>query len=706
MSEKSERKETLETPLPDSADVQVRTRLAGWWVVWAVGVVVLWTSLRWPLLSTRTFLDAAVWDSVKRHGLSSLAKGPLFHCFLAFLTTLAWMAPGRWLLGRLAPPFLGATEEVVLAMALGLGSLGTVLAVLALMGLFGPMTISVTVVVFPALALLAAARGGRPSIYPVLVRLPARAIRIARRNGGWSVAALFVLASTLGFSLARALIPPWYPDALFYHLSLPRLYLEGGGFVPVPQEPINAGHPGLAQMLFSVALSWRLDDVAAVFSWVYYPLAVLGTALLARRTVGPWATISAAVVVGTVPHLAWVAGVPLADAPLLAYVTLALHAVVRGLSDRSGRWNDLAALLVGFAVATKYQALVPGGLLMGFISARSFLSNGGRSGAAVTTRLCFLTLLPFLPWAVRNVLHWGTPVFPLHVPAGTPGEVVELLSDFRADWQTHGHGASVPWLPFDLTFLARPDDLRWYEGEVGPLLLTLLPLPMMVRSGKSHVLGLGLFALVQFIVWTVGAREIRYLFPAIPALIVFCLVVSGAGFWFSRKVVPIVTTGAALCLLWFLGQSRPVQDVPYLLGIEDRAGYYLTLSATRDLFGACEALRGATPGSCALFFWEDRGFLCPVRFLADHLIPGSSNDRLYRLPRDPRGALARLRSLGVTHLLLNLGALEEARRAGLVWRFRETFVGLVRLPGVTLVYPQTMSDGPHGVLVWYLGSRS
>src|SRR5207244_181399 len=66
-------------------------------------------------------------------------------------------------------------------------------------------------------------------------------------------------------------------------LTLPKLYLQAGGFVALPQEPVVSGYPGLGQMLFALGIAAGRDDLAALASWLHAGVLLLATYALVRR---------------------------------------------------------------------------------------------------------------------------------------------------------------------------------------------------------------------------------------------------------------------------------------------------------------------------------------------------------------------------------------------------------------------------------------
>ena len=143
----------------------------------------------------------------------------------------------------------------------GLGAVGWIVLLFALaaVGLLAPGPIALVAVVLTSLGFLLEIRRRRG---------PARPAGEGRRRGAWqepwrlaSSIAVGVGVGALGATvlalLARALIPDVSWDSDVYHLTVPRIYLEHGGFVRIPFN-VYSNWPLGIELLFAAAMA--LDD--------------------------------------------------------------------------------------------------------------------------------------------------------------------------------------------------------------------------------------------------------------------------------------------------------------------------------------------------------------------------------------------------------------------------------------------------------------
>jgi hypothetical protein len=302
--------------------------------------------------------------------------------------------------------------------------------------------------------------------------------------------------------------------------------------------------------------------------------------------------------------------------------------------------------------------------------------------------LSLFAALVFSPWLLKNRLTWGSSMFPI-TPAGPPAAaaaagaaggvapaappgVARLLARHRADWMAHGHGASLWGLPVDVTFGSHPDLLERYEGELGGLVLALAPLAAAASgavAGPGPVRCIALVAVAGAVIWSQGARELRYLVVYLPLWSLLLAWLGGraaaaAGARATAAFRTLIALGVVGGFLWLVGYTRPGAWLPYVIGAESRDTYLRSTAATAELYPLLRDAVGRLPARArVLFLWDERGYHCPRPFLPDHLVPDTSAWLLHDLPEEPGPALAALARLGVTHVLINRTAQRESLRS-------------------------------------------
>jgi 4-amino-4-deoxy-L-arabinose transferase-like glycosyltransferase len=175
--------------------------------------------------------------------------------------------------------------------------------------------------------------------------------------------AVFVGASLL-LAFLVALAPPAGWDALVYHLTGPRLFVEAGRVSHHVDLPY-LGFPQLGEMGFTLGMLLLGDGVASLLHFGYGLLSVIITAALARRAFGQATAWPAAALLLSVPSLVWLMSRAYVDVTLLFYATAAFYAFTRWREFRAGgeagssiKWLRLMGVFCGLGAGVKYTAFV------------------------------------------------------------------------------------------------------------------------------------------------------------------------------------------------------------------------------------------------------------------------------------------------------------------------------------------------------------
>lgn len=254
-------------------------------------------------------------------------------------------------------------------------------------------------------------------------------------------------------------------DALWYHLTIPKIYLMWGkiDFIPGGLMYYSA-MPRLGELLYLVG-----DRGAHIINW----LAGIGTAFItykiARKYLDPKHSFFAAIIFYCTPLVGWQSGSAYVDLLRTFFEILALYFVL----SKKYLFGGIAA---GLAISTKTLALGSLGIL-------SIISN---------FRLKFIitAILISAPWFIWAYLKTGYPFYP--IGAG-------ILD------ASHNIGNIWPLLPLDWWLIIYPLTFYWWD--------------------KKSILFK--YAVLAFIVWFITPRtgENRFLLPYLP---VFAILVAGA----------------------------------------------------------------------------------------------------------------------------------------------------------------------------------
>lgn len=435
--------------------------------------------------------------------------------------------------------------------------------------------------------------------------------------------------------LPLALAPPFFYDALVYHLSLPwQWYLEGG--IGPHRETIYASAPPLYSCLAAVLVPWGLDRAPALLHLLAFVVAAAGLFSLSR-SLGASKTLAGvcSFSLPLVPLYVLVPGLPAAEgfAVVALVVTLGILLHRRSIPGALG----LAGLLLGTALAVKLQT-APMLLLLGL---GLLWRTKPRPEQMLTAGLGFL--LAAAPWWAKNWLLLGKPLMPF----GWKGPGLEAV------WRD-----AVSTLHTATTFR---DLFRPLVADLGPHASYLLPAVLAgllggVRGGNWPWRILGLVLVGGVLAWDLTAAVPRYLAPWAPVLLLWPITAAKrtAGRWAAALAVGVT---AASGLVATLGQMH--RFALFTLPFEAESGVYqrLVVHNPFPVFAVAKTL--LPPKAKVLFVGEPRGFGFPRRFSAPSYYDEPELASVLEGSQDLSQVLTWLEKEGFTHLLVNWGELER-----------------------------------------------
>ncbi len=437
--------------------------------------------------------------------------------------------------------------------------------------------------------------------------------------------------------LLVAVQPPFFYDALVYHLGLPWQGLVEGGLKAHP-ENLFAAFPPLAQLAYVPALSVGLVRVPAVLHWLVFVAAAAAVTALARAAGAPrgLAALAGAAFMLLPTHVL-VPGFPAAEAWALAAVLSALALAV-AWQDRPGvAW--LIGGLLGLAVAARLQglpwALIVGGVVLA--TARRRTTSGLRTVAGAVAGSTV--------WWLKNLVLLGDPVAPLlwH-REGMETLWRDSLSSLHAGVTL---GRVVGSFPAHLIPAAT---------VVAPLALAAGYAVLARRSRPTLVLAAA--AAAGLVAWQVTGALPRFLAPtlALLAALAAAAAVSRGGATIAALALGLtVLLGAAATARLLLGPPGSAM----VAGVLGRPGPSLVVDDPAPAFRASRAL---PEDARVLFVGETRpfGFPRPMVVSSQHDAP-PLREVVEGLP-DAAAVRGWLRRRGFTHLLVNRGELARLGR--------------------------------------------
>jgi len=485
--------------------------------------------------------------------------------------------------------------------------------------------------------------------------------RTQRDDSGGAPSVL--LAGTAALMISVLFVQTLWPrvswDANVYHLTVPRLYLEQGGFLRIPFN-VYSNWPLNTELLFAMAMVFRSYILAKLVHFGFGCLCSLLVYQVVREEAGSWAGWCAVVLLLMNPIVLLEMRVAYVDLASALYLTLGFVVVHQWLDRRDSgmRWLLVGGVFAGLAAGTKLTGIV-GALSLSMLLMVVLLRRSASLSELVKpiASLMIPSVVLLLPWLIKTWVFTGNPVYPfLFSQFGGPEWSPELQRQLT-DWQRSiGMGRSLS------DYLLLPvrvilDGGRGYarfDGEISRLWIAILPLSMWMARDRPIVSRAVLTSATYFAFWALSSQQIRFLIPILPLLAIAGAVSIHCAMdrvWSPRarhSILWLCTFVLVVSLGWS-GWSFGVRSVGMLkdyahhdLAIEDLAQDPIYQFINQNL-----------PADARIMMLNtNHGFFCRRDFIADSFFEASQIAELLRRAESGPGIATTLRGMGITHLLI------------------------------------------------------
>lgn len=602
---------------------------------------------------------------------SGLGKNILLATALGLLCHRA----GRELFDRLGLKGATALERGLVASGLGAGIVSLFLLGSGLLGLWRPdvlrlefgtgFTAALAVTLYRAWRARTGADAGRAD----------QANRTdSTRLDSLSHAALVLILAAAALSLLASAAPETFFDSLVYHLALPRLYLLRGRIVPTPHN-LYSGIPSGVEMLYGLALSFSDEHLAILLHFSLGWAAVLALGAWIRRFSSRRGAILGILIFALCPVVlssSWQSGVDLGTAFFISVALLALSQALQSVEEsQSRRWATIAGALIGFAFGTKYTAIPLGTM---FILAHGWLRKREAKSLRDTVLMAAAAAVVFVPWLAKNACFYGDPVYPFfssRLGSTAPANWDMFLGDAHSRNLAMALGTWNGWkTTFGLPWSIATD--IYFDYRVSLAYLMIVPFVFIVHWGirektsttPSAVTAGLVIALGGYSVWCLTSTLVRFL---IPTLAILAGILALAVEWpctpkWLRQLIWLLLIGIGVCNLsvtYVDGLPRPglAGKWDVLTGQQSQAQFLKNTHTGygQPYFAAMEFINQRLPReSRVLFLGESRAYYCERDFIAATTFDRNPFWIAAREAANADDLDAKLKSLGITHIFLNV----------------------------------------------------
>lgn len=230
-------------------------------------------------------------------------------------------------------------------------------------------------------------------------------------------------------NVVGALGPELAFDSLWYHLTLPKVYLEHHAVLFIPGNVLHySTMPKLVEMLYVPAVAFGSDTFAKLIHLLFGILTIVVIYKIARIYLSVTASLIAAAIFYSNLVVGWESITAYVDLAWAFFQTMSLWGIILFIRTNKQMWLYESAVMTGLAITTKI--LAAGAVPVLVIVFGWSLMKKKVSFKNVAVQAAYFTLIAVLvplPWLMFSYIHTGNPLYPIFSPFLQPELGFRLL---------------------------------------------------------------------------------------------------------------------------------------------------------------------------------------------------------------------------------------------------------------------------------------
>lgn len=318
---------------------------------------------------------------------------------------------------------------------------------------------------------------------------------------------LIIFGILAGINLIGAFGPELSFDALWYHLTIPKIFIESHQIEFIPGSLLYYSvMPKLGDMLYIPALMLNSEILAKLIQWSFGILTSFVIYIISRKYFAKKASFLAVLVFYGSLVVAWESTVAYVDLIRTFFEIMAVWGVINFFETKDRKWLIEAALMLGFAVSTKFIAIAS--LPIFIIIFLLFIKD---KKLAIKNSLIFSGIVFFvtLPWLVFSYVNTSNPLYP-------------ILSDFYPVSVGLNLLNPIYFVESFFNLFFRADD------PISPIYIMILPLILIYfKKIKPALKFIAIYSILALIIWYITPRTGggRFILPYLPTLSILSVAV-------------------------------------------------------------------------------------------------------------------------------------------------------------------------------------
>lgn len=306
-------------------------------------------------------------------------------------------------------------------------------------------------------------------------------------------------------NLIGALGPELGFDALWYHLTIPKLYLQNHQVVFIPGSLLYySAMPKLIEMLYTVGIAIQGEQLAKLTHFLFGLLSCIALYQVSRKFFSQ--TLSLIVVLIFYSNLVvlWQSITAYIDLGRTFFEILAFWAYINWVETKKRKWLIESSVMTGLAISSKLLAIGSIFIFSLLLLIESLRDKQFRFKTTITNTIVYLwfSFLVALPWFIFSYLHTKNLFYPFFTTMYSTSFDVSILNPLRF--------AKDVWI----IFMSSSD-------PISPIYIIFFPLIILLFSkfSKNEKI-ICFYSLFAIIVWYITPRTGggRFMLPYLPIL--------------------------------------------------------------------------------------------------------------------------------------------------------------------------------------------
>ena len=314
-------------------------------------------------------------------------------------------------------------------------------------------------------------------------------IKLSRKNIIINIS-LFLLFMQALVNLIGLLGPELSFDALWYHLTLPKLYILNHSVFHIPGGLLYySDMPKLTEMLYTAGLLFGDERIAKFIHFLFGILTLIGVYKISRIFLNATFSILAVLILYSNLVIGWESITAYNDLSRTFFEIMAFWGFLYWWRKKKTKWLIMSAVMLGLAISTKLlalQSLIIFAVLIVFKYRHDILNNYKNIIKNLAVFISFSILIPS-PWFILALIDTGNPAYPIFSPIFNEiNEKVFGISLFNPITIINTYWG----------VLTKASD------PISPIYIIFLPIILLkIKKADSYIKLITLYSVMSFVLW-------------------------------------------------------------------------------------------------------------------------------------------------------------------------------------------------------------